>query len=318
MKTNKCNRVFRICIAIFVLSSLITTSFAQVTDLEKSLRKASADTIDGWKKGGVISLNIAQTSLTNWAAGGQNSFALNSLLSTFANYKGENSTWENSLDIGFGILKQGSDDTRKTDDKFDFVSKYGRKAFKNFYYSGLLNFKTQMAPGYNDPDYENKISDFLAPAYLLAALGLDYKPSPYFSAFFAPLTGKITFVTDQALSDQGAFGVTPGEKTLKEFGGYFRTVYSRNDFKSDFMKNVSFTTKLDLFSNYIENPQNIVVNWEVLIALKVNKFLSANISTQLIYDDKIKVPVTVDGVETSVGSLVQFKEILGIGLSLNF
>jgi hypothetical protein len=84
------------------------------------------------------------------------------------------------------------------------------------------------------------------------------------------------------------------------------------------MKNVSFTTKLDLFSNYIKNPQNIVVNWEVLIALKVNKFLSANISTQLIYDDKIKVPVTIDGVETSVGSLVQFKEILGIGLSLNF
>jgi hypothetical protein len=125
-------------------------------------------------------------------------------------------------------------------------------------------------------------------------------------------------VTDQALSDQGAFGVTPGEKTLSEFGGYFRTVYSRNDFKSDFMKNVSFTTKLDLFSNYIKNPQNIVVNWEVLIALKVNKFLSANISTQLIYDDKIKVPVTIDGVETSVGSLVQFKEILGIGLSLNF
>jgi hypothetical protein len=304
--------------AIIVFSSLYITSFAQVTDLEKSLRTASTDTINGWKKGGVISLNIAQTSLTNWAAGGQNSFALNSLLSTFANYKGEKSTWENSLDIGFGILKQGSDDTRKTDDKFDFVSKYGRKAFNDFYYSGLLNFKTQMAPGYKDPDYENKISDFLAPAYLLAALGLDYKPSPYFSAFFAPLTGKITIVNDQALSDQGAFGVTPGEKTLTEFGGYFRTVYSRNDFKSDFMKNVTFTTKLDLFSNYIENPQNIVVNWEVLIALKVNEFLSANISTQLIYDDKIKVPVTVDGVETSVGSLVQFKEILGIGLSLNF
>jgi hypothetical protein len=318
MKTSRITIRIRTAIGLILLLLVSNSAFAQVTDAEKSLRTVSADTIAGWKKGGVISLNIAQTSLTNWAAGGQNSFALNSLLSTFANYKGDNSTWENSLDIGFGFLKQGSDDTRKTDDKFDFVSKYGRKAFKDFYYSGLLNFKTQMAPGYKDPDYENKISDFLAPAYLLAALGLDYKPSSYFSAFFAPLTGKITFVTDQTLSDQGAFGVTPGEKSLSEFGGYFRTVYSRNDFKSDFMKNVSFTTKLDLFSNYIENPQNIVVNWEVLIALKVNKFLSANISTQLIYDDKIKVPVTVDGVETSVGSLVQFKEILGIGLSYNF
>ena len=134
----------------------------------------------------------------------------------------DNTSWDNSLDVGFGLLKQGSDDLRKTDDKFDFVSKYGRKAFNDFYYAALLNFKTQLAPGYKDPDYTNKISDFFAPAYLLAALGLDYKPTPHFSAFFAPVTGKITFVTDQALSDDGAFGVTPGEKSLSEFGGYFR------------------------------------------------------------------------------------------------
>jgi hypothetical protein len=318
MKTNKSYPILRICMAIIALSSLFTSSFAQVTDLEKSLRTVAADTLEGWKKGGVISLNIAQTSLTNWAAGGQNSFALNGLFSAFANLKKGNTTWENSLDVGFGILKQGSEDTHKTDDKFDFVSKYGRKAFGDFYYSGLVNFKTQLAPGYKEPDYENKISDIFAPGYLLAALGLDYKPSPYFSTFLAPITGKITFVADETLSNEGAFGVTPGEKTLTEFGGYFRIVYSRNDFKSDFLKNVSFTTKLDLFSNYAKNPQNIVVNWDVLLALKVNKFLSANITTQLIYDDKIRVPVTEDGVERSVGSLVQFKEILGIGLSLNF
>jgi hypothetical protein len=311
-------KVCRIIISFVLFSMLYCSAVAQVTDMEKSLRTVSKDTLMGWRKGGIITVNLAQTSLTNWAAGGQNSFAVNGLLSTFANFRSENSSWDNSLDIGFGLLKQGSDDFRKTDDKFDFVSKYGKKAVKDFYYSGLLNFKTQMAPGYKDPDYTNKISDFLAPAYLLAALGMDYKPSPYFSAFLAPLTGKITFVTDKALSDAGDFGVTPGEKTLTEFGGYFRAVYSRNDFKSELMKNVNFTTKFDLFSNYLKNPQNIVVNWEVLLAFKVNKFLSANISTQLIYDDKIKVPVTENGVEKSVGSLVQFKEILGIGLSYNF
>jgi hypothetical protein len=305
-------------VALILLSVFYSVSYAQITDMEKSLRTASADTLLGWKKGGVITLNIAQTSLTNWAAGGQNSFAANGLLSTFASYKGKNDAWDNTLDVGFGLLKQGSDKLRKTDDKFDFVSKYGRKAFKDFYYSGLLNFKTQMAPGYKDPDYINKISDFLAPAYLLAALGLDYKPSAYFSVFMAPITGKITFVTDQALSDAGAFGVDPGNKSLTEFGGYLRAVYSRNDFKSEFLKNVTFTTKLDLFTNYIKNPQNIVVNWETLLAFKVNKFLSASITTQLIYDDKIKVPVTVDGVQKSIGSLVQFKEILGVGLSYKF
>jgi hypothetical protein len=180
-----------------------------------------------------------------------------------------------------------------------------------------------MAPGYKYPDKTNKISDLFSPAYLLLALGLDYKPSDHFSAFIAPVTGKITFVTDQKLSDAGAFGVKPGNKSLTEFGGYLRAIYTRNDFKSAFLKNVTFTSKVDLFSNYLEKPQNIVVNWETLIAFKVNKFLSANVNTQLVYDDKIKVPFDRNGngtIETgeSIGSLIQFKEILGIGFSYNF
>jgi hypothetical protein len=110
---------------------------------------------------------------------------------------------------------------------------------------------------------------------------------------------------------------------LSEFGGYIRVIYSKGDFKSEFMKNVSFTTKIDLFSNYLKNPQNIVVNWENLIALKVNKFISANFNTDLIYDDKIKVPFDKNGDGTiaageAVGSKIQFKEILGVGFSYKF
>jgi hypothetical protein len=299
---------------------LYPVSSAQVTDAEKNLRTVSADTVQGWKKGGVFSLNLAQTSLTNWSAGGQNSFAIDGLLSTFANYMKDKSAWANSLDIGYGLLKQGGLGYRKTDDKFDFLSKYGYEAFKNFYYAVLLNFKTQMAPGLkytNETTYE-KISDIFSPAYLLAALGLDYKPTSHFSAFIAPVTGRITIVTDRQLSDAGAFGVKPGEKSLSEFGGYIRAIYTRNDFKNDFLKNVAFTTKIDLFSNYAKNPQNIVVNWETLIALKVNKFISANINTQLVYDDKIKIPVIRNGEPVLVGSLLQFKEILGVGFSFNF
>ena len=306
--------------AIVLLSSLFTViTFSQVTEAEKTLRTHVADSTQGWKRGGVFSLNLAQTSLTNWAAGGQNSFAVNGMLSTFANYKRGKTVWVNSLDLGYGLLKQGGTGYRKTDDKFDLLSKYGYEAFKNFYYSALLNFKTQMAPGYTYSETGRElISDLFAPAYLLAALGLDYKPSDHFSAFIAPLTGKLTFVNNKLLSDAGAFGVTPGKKSLSEFGGYLRVIYTKNDFKSEFLKNVTFTTKIDLFSNYIKNPQNVVVNWETLIAFKVNKFLSANINTQLIYDDKIKVPVVRNGVATSIGSLVQFKEILGVGFSYNF
>ena len=313
----------RIIAALLIVSGFYLTTSGQVTEAEKTLRTVTADTIQGWKKGGVIAVNLAQTSLTNWASGGQNSIAVNGIFSGFANYKRGKSVWDNSLDMGYGLLKQGKEDFRKTDDKFDFLSKYGHEAFKNFYYSALLNFRTQMSPGYNYPDVTNKISDLFSPAYLLLALGLDYKPNAYFSTFIAPLTVKFTYVNSPALSRAGAFGVKPGENSRSEFGGYIRAIYSRNDFKSEFLKNVSFTTKIDLFSNYLEKPQNIDVNWEILIAMKVNKYLSVNLNTQLIYDDNIAIPFDKNGngtIETgeTVRSRVQFKEILGAGLSLKF
>jgi hypothetical protein len=315
---------FKFILVILFLKGLSELASGQVTEGEKNLRSLPADTTQGWKKGGIIAVNLAQTSLTNWAAGGQNSVASNGIFSVFANYKRYKTVWDNSLDLGYGLLKQGKNEAfRKTDDKVDLLSKYGHLAFKNFYYAALFNFKTQMAPGYNYPDVTNKISDLFAPAYLTLALGLDYKPNAYFSAFIAPVTAKFTFVNDKNLSDSGAFGVKPGNKSLSEFGGYLRVIFTKNDFKNEFLKNVSFTSKIDLFSNYIKKPQNIVVNWETLIALKVNKFISANLSTQLIYDDKIKVPFDKNGdgiiqPGESVGSKVQFKEILGVGISYKF
>lgn len=308
---------------VLLFSGISLMAFSQVTDAEKTLRTQQVDSIQGWKKGGVFALNLSQTSLTNWAAGGQNSFAVNGMLSAYANYKRDKSVWVNSLDLGYGVLKQGSTDFRKTDDKFDFLSKYGYEAFKGFYYAALFNLRTQITTGYKYTDTgttttKETISDSFSPAYLLLALGLDFKPSDHFSAFIAPLTGKLTLVTNKQLYEKGAFGVKPGQKSLSEFGGYFRAIYTRNDFKNELLKNVTFTTKIDLFSNYLKKPQNVVVNWETLIAFKVNKFISANINTQLIYDDKIKVPVTRNGVATSIGSLVQFKEILGIGFAYTF
>jgi hypothetical protein len=313
---------------IAVVSATIISVNAQDADLIKKLNaKLVSDTLQGWKTGGVLTVNLAQTSLTNWVAGGQNSVAVNGLMSAFANLSKGKSRWDNNLDIGYGVLKQKGDafPSRKTDDKIEFVSKYGRQAFDNIFYSGLMNFKTQTAPGYNyvDATTRNKISDAFAPAYLLFALGLDYKPGTHLSVFLAPVTEKYTFVNDNALSAAGAFGVTPGKKVLSEFGGYFRAIYTKNDFLSEFMKNVTLISKLDLFSNYTRNPQNIAVSWENIISLKVNKFIAATINTHLLYDDKIKVPHDRNGngiVEPgeTVGSKVQFKEILGVGLSYNF
>ncbi len=304
-------------IALIILSCSFFDSFGQITEAEKTLKTQSADTTKGWKKGGIIGINLAQTSLTNWAAGGQNSVAANGILSLFAKYKKGKNAWDNSLDLGYGILTQeGVKYTKKTDDKIDLLSKYGREAFKNFYYAALVNFKTQMDVGYNYPtdSTRNKISNLFAPAYIVVALGLDYKPDAYLSIFAAPLTGKLTIVNDQVLADAGAFGVEKGKNTKSEFGGYIRMIYSKNDFKSEFLKNVSFTTKVDLFSNYSKDPQNIVVNWETLIALKINKYISVNLNTQLIYDDKIKI-ADKNKIEKP---RIQFKEILGLGFSYKF
>lgn len=323
----------KITLILFFVIGLAQISFGQITDNESKVRNQKTDTIQGWKTGGVIVFNLSQTSLTNWSAGGQNSFAVNGLFSGFASYKRDKSAWDNSLDVGYGLLKQGKNsDYMKTDDRFDFLSKYGRKAYRDFYYAVLFNFKTQMTIGKDYAKDTAKISNFLAPAYIIAALGMDYKPNAYFSAFVAPLTGKITLINDQQLADAGSFGVkaatydalgnrlTKGELSNSEFGGYIRIIYSRNDFKSEFLKGVSFTTKIDLFSNYIKNPQNIVINWENLIALKVNKYISANINTDLIYDDKIKTILgkTKDGLVIESGPRVQFKEILGVGFSYKF
>jgi len=304
-------------IVIFLCATPYYYSIGQVTETEKTLKTQSVDTTKGWKKGGLIGINFGQTSLTNWAAGGQNSVAANGILSLFASYKKDKNAWDNSLDIGYGFLTQeGVKYTKKTDDKIDLLSKYGREAVKNFYYAALINFKTQMDVGYNYPTDSTrlKISNKFAPAYVVIALGIDYKPNAYLSIFAAPLTGKLTIVNDQNLADVGAFGVDKGKNTKSEFGSYVRMIYSKNDFKGDFLKYVAFTTKVDLFSNYTKDPQNIVVNWETLIALKINKYISVNLSTQLIYDDKIKIADKNNVAKPRV----QFKEILGVGFSYKF
>jgi len=155
----------------------------------------------------------------------------------------------------------------------------------------------------------------MSPAYILTAAGLDYKPGPAFSAFIAPVTAKYTIVNDQVLADSGAFGVDPGKKFRGEFGGYLRV-----QFQKDIFKNVNFGTKAEFFSNYLNNPQNIDVNWETLLTLKANEFLSATVSTQLIYDDDINIAKDDDddGVIDRSSPDVQFKEVLAIGITLKF
>ncbi len=297
----------------FGIISFSATS--QDTSVEKELTKKSELTEEGWTKGGLFATNFSQVSLTNWVGGGTNSIALNALLNLHANLKKGDMTWENSLTLGYGITKLGDADFFKSDDRIELTSKYGRKAFGDWSYAGLINFRSQMFDGFATPTDTARISTFLAPGYLLGALGLDYKPNANFSAFIAPVTGKITFVMDDDLAAVGAFGVDAGENIRTEFGGYVRLAYVNDEL----LENVSFTTKLDLFSNYLNNPENIDVNWETIIGLKVNKFITASLSTLLIYDDDIDITETdAAGAITGFGPRTQFKQVFGVGLSYKF
>jgi hypothetical protein len=290
---------------IFTLTLICTTIFVFAQEKQDT---------SYWQKGGLASLSFSQTSLTNWSGGGDNAIATNALLNLFSNYnKGKNS-WENTLSMEYGMLKQGDEGLRKSIDKIDFTSKYGYKNGGHWYYSALLDFKTQFAKGYNysstDGVDDVKVSNFLAPAYITLSLGMDYKPNDIFSAYLSPLTSKMTIVNDDDLSDAGAFGVDAGDKFRGEFGAF-----TKLSLKKDLAENVNLKTNLDLFTNYSENFGNIDVLWEVFISMKVNDFLTASVNTSLIYDDDVDY---VDDEGNNEGPKIQFKEIIGIGLAYKF
>ncbi len=270
------------------------------------------DTIPNWKKGGNISLTFSQVSFGNWAAGGQNSQAGNFLFDAFVNYKKEKHAWDNSFVLGYGLTRQGSEKLIKSDDRILLTSKYGYHSGGNWFYSGLLDFKTQMTTGYQDPPTNSIIiSELFAPGYLTASLGMDYKKNDEFSLYLSPLTAKMTFVMDDDLSNAGAFGVDPGENFRGEFGALVKSVYQ----KKDLIKNVDFITRIDLFSNLADNPQHIDVDWEARLNMKINKYLTALFSVNLLYDDDIKY---VDSGGNIRGARIQSKQILGFGLTYGF
>ncbi|WP_132433177.1 DUF3078 domain-containing protein [Natronoflexus pectinivorans] len=270
------------------------------------------DTTKLWSTGGDASLTLSQVSFNNWAAGGQDAQTGTFLFIAYANYKKDRHAWDNSLQVGYGLTRQGSENLIKSDDRVLVTSKYGYNAAGHWFYSGLVDFRTQMTTGYQDPPQNTvTISNLMAPAYLLLSVGMDYKPSDAFSVYLSPLTSKMTFVLDDELADRGLYGVDPGDNFRGEFGASTKIVYR----KRNIIKNVDLFTRLDLFSNLADNPQYIDVDWEGRINMRVNDFLTAVISLNLLYDNDIKY---VDSEGNKRGARVQTKQLLGFGLSYSF
>ena len=258
-----------------------------------------------WKRNGDFTLNFSQVSFSNWAAGGKNSVSGVALYNYAANYLKDRLSWDNSLNLGYGLLKEGSNELIKSEDKMEFNSKAGYRMTpeSKWFYSGLLGFRSQFANGYKYPDTDNKISALFAPAYLTFAVGADFKPNDRFSLFLSPLGTKLTFVADDELTSR--FGLEEGKNMRAEMGGSLRS-----ELKLPIATNVDMVSALGLFSDYLDKPQNIDVNWDLRVNMKINKYLSANLITNMIYDDNIKI----DG----KNSLVQWKQLFGVGFSYKF
>ncbi len=265
-----------------------------------------------WTTKGVVGINASQTSFVNWSAGGDNTVSLNGFLDFGAYYKKGNWSWDSDFSTQYGNTYTKSNGWVKSSDKIDFSTKVGHKIAPKWYLSALFDFKTQYDKGYKDPKVkDNYISKFMAPAYSNIALGVDYKPNENFSAFLSPITGRMIIVGDTYLSDKGAFGVKEGKKFKMESGAYVKLFYQR-----DIMTNVKLISKANFFTSYNKDFGNVVVNWENTISMKVNKYLNANIYTNLQYDDRVKR--YDDAGEKIGGARVQFKEMIGVGVAYNF
>lgn len=272
-----------------------------------------------WDKGHEFGLNINEVAFVNWNAGGENSVSALANLRLIRNYKFRYLDWKNELRLRYGINAQEGRELRKTDDQIRLTSTFSfrKDTITNWYYAVNASFNTQFSNGFNYPDTTTPISRFMAPGYFFLSAGKAYiLPNDKFNLFVSPLSLKATFVLDETLSNQGAFGVEEGKSVFTEVGFLIRNTWEKEVFKNVFMNH-----RLSLYTDYIQSFGNVDIDWEVNFNLKVNKYINANVGTHLIYDDDIRFDEEFadDGTIIDTGEpRIQFKQLLGVGLTYAF
>lgn len=275
---------------VFVFSFLITKAQETIKDTTKV-----------WTTKGNMNLLLSQSAYNRqWLGGGTSNVAGNFGINYDFNYKKGNVVWDSKFILAYGLSKiKGNERIAKTDDRLELNSLWGKKSTaKNWYYSMYFNFKSQMDTGLDKNDV--KISHLFSPAYFQFGPGFLWKKDNNTSVNFAPAAGKLIIV-HQHFTDLGtSFGVAQGKTTRFELGASISAYY-----KFSPITNVSIENILNLYSNYLEDPQNVDINYQMNIVMKINKYLSANINMLAIYDDNaIKA--------------VQVREIFGLGINYGF
>lgn len=277
------------------------------SETSRNIKKENDTSNWNWKTGGLYNFNLSQSSLSNWAAGGDNfNMAFTSYFNYFAFYQKPRQNWDNNIDVNLGYMQSTSLGGRKNDDRVDVLSKYGYKidSTGQLYLSGLFNFRSQLFDGYSfSGTTANFTSSFLSPAYVILSAGLDYKPDNELSIFFSPLTSRSTIVVNNKLSNLGKYGVIAGTHIYRETGLFVTINYSKT-----IATNVTYKGRADFFSNYYQKPENVNMYMTNLFMFKFHKNFSASYSLDMMYDDKIRI---FGPNKTSPG--LQLKSIIGIG-----
>ena len=271
-----------------------------------------------WKLKSIIGLNITQSTFTNWAAGGRNNLSGLGFVNAQAEYSKDKLKWLNTMSLGLGGIQYFDEGIQKTEDVIDLQSTFSYGIKSPWFFSILGGFRTQFIDGFANISDTIRSSTFMAPGYVNISIGMEYVPNRKLRILASPLSGKFTFVQDQRLANLGAFGVTPavldgtgqistlGETFRPEIGSYLRIIYNK-----ELMENIDLRSRVEFFSNYMENPENIDVNAEVILNFKVNKWFSASLNMNLIYDDDIQI---IDRFG-NVGPRTQFKQVIGLGVT---
>jgi hypothetical protein len=306
---------------LLVLVFVAANNFAQKTEGElinvtaEAAKKAVDTTYSGWKTTGNFVFLFNQSAFNNeWLGGGTSNIAGNAGLNYDFNYKTSDLIWDNKFIASYGLTKIKGQETTKSDDRIEFTSLVGKKAKGYWFYSAFLNFKTQMDVGFkkvtNDngtpavltDDFEQRvtISHFFSPAYLQAGPGLLWKKSDNLKFNFAPATSRLIFVHKHFTEFGSAFGVEQGKSSRFEFGAAVNGYY-----KFNIMENVSMENILNLYSNYLDKPKNVDIDYQMNLVMKINKHISTNIAFQAIYDDN------------AIGAF-QIREVFGLGFNYGF
>jgi hypothetical protein len=286
-------------VSFSVVINAQTTEKENLKKNEEALKKAQEEKPNGWIKKGTFSFLANQATFNNWLAGGQSNVSGNIGLNYDFNYKHNNITWDNKLIAGYGLTKIKDQEMQKTDDRVDFNSLVGKKAFGNWYYSAFFNFKTQFDSGF-DQDTGIKTSHLFSPAYFQFGPGILWKKSDNLKANIAPATSKLILVHDHFTQLGPSFGVEQGKTSRYEFGAALNLYY-----KFIPIENVTVEQIANFYSNYIEDPQNVDIDYQINIVMKINKYLSTNIAFQTIYDDN-----AFQG--------FQIRQTLGVGVNFGF